>query len=101
MKEDIEDQLDAKTLVFAQEESAGTRFNAERWLDDYIYFDIHDIFFVEFPVLLHEWLVGLASRHTNYQTREITKWSDQLVQEMTNVSNVVSRDVDFWFDSTL
>ena len=101
MKEEIEDWLDAKTLVFAQEESAGTRFSTERWLDDYIYSDIHEIFFVEFPVLLHEWLVGLASRRTNYQTRKITKWSDQLVQEVTNVSNVVSRAVDFWVDSIL
>ena len=78
-KEEIEDWMDAKTLVFAQEESAGTRFSAKRWLDEYIYSDIHEIFFVEFPILLHEWLVGLASRRTNYQTREITKWSDQLV----------------------
>ena len=72
MKEDIEDWMDAKTLAFTKEESAGTRFSAERWLDDYIYSDIHEIFFVDFPILLHEWLVGLASRRTNCQTREIT-----------------------------
>ena len=95
MKEEIEDWLDAKKPVFVQEESTGTWFRAERWLDDYIYSNIHKIFFVEFPVLLHEWLVGLASRRTNYQIREITKWSDQLVQEVTSVSNIVSRAVDF------
>ena len=69
--------MDAKTLVFVQEESAGTWFSKKRWLDDYIYSDIHEIFFAEFPILLHEWLVGLASRQTNYQTREISEWSDQ------------------------
>ena len=79
MKEEIEDWLDAKTLVFAQEESAGMWFSIERWLDNYIYSNIHKIFFAEFPVLLNEWLVGLASRRTNYQTREISEWSDQLV----------------------
>ena len=62
MKEDIEDWMEAKTLEFAQEESAETWFRSERWLDDYIYFDIHEILFAEFPILLHEWLVGLASR---------------------------------------
>ena len=66
MKEEIEDWLEAKTLDFAQEESAGTWFSAERWLDDYIYSNIHEIFFVEFPVLLHEWMVGLDSKRTNY-----------------------------------
>ena len=98
--EEIEYWLDAKTLAFAQEESVGMRVSIERWLDDYIYSDIHEIF-VEFPVLLHEWLVGLASRRTNYQTREINDWSNQLVQEITSVSNVVSRAVDFWVDSIL
>ena len=93
--------MDAKTLVFAQEKSAGTQFNTERWLDDYIYSDIHEIFFAEFPILLHEWLVGLASRRTNYQTREITEWSDQLAQEVTSVSNAISKAVDFWVDSIL
>ena len=95
MKEDIEDWLDAKTLVFVQEESAGTQFSIERWLVDYIFFDIHEIFFIEFPVLLHEWLLGLKSRRTNSQTREITEWSDQMVQEVTSISNVVSRAIDF------
>ena len=66
MKEEIEDSLDAKMLVVAQEERKGTQFNAERWLDEYIYSNIHKIFFAEFLVLLHEWLVGLASRWTNY-----------------------------------
>ena len=75
--------------------------SAGRWLDDYIYSDIHEILFVEFPILLHEWLVGLASRWTNYQTREITEWSDQMVQEITSVSNAISRAVDFWVDSIL
>ena len=51
MKEEIEDRLDAKTLVFTQEESAGTQFSGEIWLDGYIYSDIHDIFFAYFPVM--------------------------------------------------
>ena len=55
-KEEIEDWMEAKILAFAQEESAGTWFSTEIWLDDYIYSDIHKIFFVEFPVILHEWL---------------------------------------------
>ena len=62
MKEEIEYYLDAKTLVFMQEESIGTWLSIERWLDEHIYFDIHEIFFVEFPILLHEWLVGLAAK---------------------------------------
>ena len=93
--------MEAKTLAFVEEESGGMRVSAERWLDDYIYSDIHKILFAEFLVLLHKWLVGLASRQTNCQTRDITEWSDQLVQEVTSVSNVVSRAIDFWVDIIL
>ena len=53
-------------MVFAQEESEGTWLSAEIWLDEYIYSNIHEIFFVEFPILLHEWLVGLAAKQTNF-----------------------------------
>ena len=46
--------MDSKTLAFAQEESVGKRLSAENWIDEYIYSDIHDIFFAEFHILLHE-----------------------------------------------
>jgi hypothetical protein len=30
--------------------------NVEQWKNRYIYNDMHEIFFVEFPCLLYEWL---------------------------------------------
>ena len=74
---------------------------AEDWLDRYIYSDIHEIFFAEFPIVLHEWLSILATRKTNFQKSEAVEWSNQLVHEITSVSNTVSRAVDFWVDSIL
>ena len=70
-------------------------------MDEYIYFDIHEVFFAEFPIVMHEWLSILARRQTNFQRRETVKWNDQLVHEVTNVSNTISRAVDFWVDSIL
>ena len=73
----------------------------ENWLDRYIYSDIHEIFFAEFPIVLHEWLSILATRQTNFQRREAVEWSAQLIRELTIVSNPISRAVDFWVDSIL
>ena len=73
----------------------------EKWIDKYIYSDIHEIFFVEFPILLHEWLSRLETKQTNFQRRETVEWSDQLVCEVTSVSNTIFRAVDFWVDSIL
>ena len=62
MKKEIEDWLDSKMLAFTQEKSTGTWLSTEKWIDEYIYSDIHEIFFVEFPILLHEWLLILATK---------------------------------------
>ena len=88
-------------LTFAQEESEGSRLSVENGLDQYIYSDIDKIFFVEFPIVLYECLSRLATRQTNFQRREAVEWSDQLVREITNVSNPISRVVDFWVDDIL
>ena len=64
-------------LVFVQEDSAGTWLSAEIWLDEYIYSDIHEIFFPKFPVLPHEWLVDL------HLDRPISK-EGRLVSGLTN-----------------
>ena len=100
-KNGVEDWLESKMLVFVQEESRGSRLIAENLVGKYIYSDIHDIFFVEFPVILHKWLWRLATRQTNSQRREAVEWNDQLVCEVTSVSNTISRAVDFWVDSIL
>ena len=62
MKDEIEDWMDYKTLAFTEEESVGTRLSIEKWIDEYIYSDIHEIFFAEFPILLHEWLSRLVTK---------------------------------------
>ena len=101
MKNEIEYWLDSKTLEFAQEESTRTWLSAKKWIDKYIYSDIHKIFFVGFPILLHEWLSILATKQTNFERRETVEWSDQLVREVTSVSNTISRAIDFWVDRIL
>ena len=52
--------VDFKALEFAREESKGSWWNPTEWLGQYIYLDIHDILFFEFPIVLHEWLSKYA-----------------------------------------
>ena len=63
-----------------------TRLSTENWIDEYIYSDIHEIFFAEFPILLYEWLSRLVTKQTNFQRRDTVKWSDHLVREVTSVT---------------
>ena len=75
--------------------------SVENWEDEYIYSDIHEVLFVEFPIILYEWLTILATRETNIQRIEAIEWNDQLVYEVTSVSNAISRAIDFWVESIL
>ena len=45
-KKEIEDWLDSKTLVFVQEESAGTWLSTDKGIGEYMYSDIYEILFV-------------------------------------------------------
>ena len=51
--------------------------------------------------MLHEWLSRLVTRQTKFQRREAIKWSAQLIHKLTNVSDPISIDVDFWVDHSL
>ena len=75
--------------------------SVENWVDHYIYTDIHEILFAKFPIVLHEWLSILVRRKKNFKIRESLEWSDQLVCEVTIVSNTISRAVDFLVDIIL
>ena len=59
---EIQEWVDSKALEFAREESEGSRLNPTKWLEKYIYTDIHEILFCEFPILLYEWLLKLATQ---------------------------------------
>ena len=100
-KNEIEDWLELKMLAFTQEESAGSQWSVENWVDQYIYTDIHKIFFAKFPIVLHEWLSILTRRQKNFHRREVVEWNDQLVCEVTSVSKTISRAVNFWVENIL
>ena len=75
--------------------------SAKNWVNEHIYFDIHEVFFSELPHLLHEWFLRLVTKKKKFQIREAIKWSGELVYEVSSVSNPISRAFDFWVDSIL
>ena len=51
--------------------------------------------------MLHEWFSILATRRTNFQTREVVEWSAQLICKLVAVSKPISRAVDFCVNNIL
>ena len=75
MKLKIQSRVDAKELDFAQKEIEGSRWASTKWLEWYIYFDIHEILFSEFRIVLYEWLSKLKTHKNKSQGGEPTKWT--------------------------
>ena len=58
-KNEIEEWVESKMIAFAQEERVGSWLSAKKGVDKYTYSDIHEIFFAEFPIVLHKWFSRL------------------------------------------
>ena len=101
MKPEIQDWVEAKELEFARKESEGYRWTPTKWLGQYIHSDIHEIFFVEFPIVLHEWFSKLETQQRNFQGGEPREWSPYLIERLKRVNNPISRVVDFGVDRIL
>jgi len=53
--------VDLKLHEFVIQENKNSWILEEQWLDHYILMDIHEIFFVTFPIELYEWIAKLAA----------------------------------------
>jgi hypothetical protein len=73
----------------------------EQWMQRYVYTELHEIFFGEFPIILTEWLERLVENTGRYQNATPRNWTPELVRQLNYVSNNTSHAVDFWLDSIL
>jgi hypothetical protein len=70
-------------------------------LGRYIFTDIHNIFFGGIHQELYEWLARLADTQFEIRFRPLVVWMSMLIKKVKRVDNVVSREVDHWFDNTI
>jgi hypothetical protein len=71
----------------------------KKWMQWYVYMDLHEIFFGEFTIILTEWLERLAEKNGRYMDTTLGNWIPELVRQVNYVSNPTTRAIDFWFDS--
>ena len=55
-KEDIGWWLETKECGFARDQNKNLQISREQWLQRYIFTNLHEILFVDFPIVLDEWL---------------------------------------------
>ena len=98
---EIEGWFDLKLQEFVEDENQNPNLSMSHWLDIYIHEGPHKCFFCEFPVVLYDWLENFTSKKTNFQGGELTSWAPEMIQELQEIDNKASWDVEVWLDSIL
>jgi hypothetical protein len=52
-----------KELECVQKESINLNLTLHKYLDKYVFSELHEVFFCDFPHLLQEWLLRLKENH--------------------------------------
>ena len=97
-KEKIEGWLRTKELEFAQKDNRNPRITPRKYLDKYVFTDLHEVFFCDFPHLLQEWMLRLKDNHATNRIRKID-WTPVQIQQLQQVNNKFTRAIHFWLDS--
>ena len=79
LKEEIENWVEAKEKEFVEKENRNVRILTKKWLQRYVFSDIHEIFFATFPTELHAWLSRLAKNETFSHSDRLAKWTLELI----------------------
>ena len=67
----------------------------KKWMQRYVYIDLHEIFFGEFPIILTEWLQILVEKIGRYSVAVPRNWTPELVIQLNYVSNPATRAIYF------
>jgi hypothetical protein len=86
-----------KEDVFSWRENQGMNVNVERWKDKYLYINMHEIFFVEFPHLLYEWLKRKNSTNIALRPLESVVWDQATIDRLKELDNKWDQSIVFWF----
>jgi len=95
--EEIQDWLTAKEDEFARWETQGLNTNVKWWKDKYIYYDMHELFIIEFLYLLYKWLKSYTTTNTSLRPQKPLVWDQVTIDMMKALDNKWIQAINFWF----
>jgi len=70
-KEEIESWLKTKESKFAQKHNKNPKITPRKYMDTYVFSDLHEVFSSDFPHVLQEWILRLKYNHATNRIRKI------------------------------
>lgn len=83
------------------QENRNPQIAEERWLDRYIYTEIHEIFFASFSTELYEWIARLADSQGRCRVEQPIVWTTELVHRIEAAKDKITWVVDHWLDQVI
>jgi len=88
-------------MEFVVRENINPNRSVKDWLQDHIYSNLQDILFCAFPIILTEWLLRLCEENATWRNVGPRESTPQLIKQMKEISNPISRTIDFRIVSIL
>jgi hypothetical protein len=73
-KEEIKSWLKTKELDFTQQDNRNHRVRPHKYLEKYVFTDLHEVFLCDFPHLLQERILRLKDNHAKNRIRQL-EWT--------------------------
>jgi hypothetical protein len=73
------------------------RMNVKKWKDGYLYTYMHDIFFIEFPCLLYEWMKRKTATNSIVWPLEPVVWDQSMLDRLKVLDNKWNRAINLCF----
>jgi hypothetical protein len=58
-----ETYLRTKEPDFAQKDNRNPKMTPQKYLEKYVFIDLHEVFFYDFPHLFQDWIIRLKDNH--------------------------------------
>jgi hypothetical protein len=91
---EIERWLKTKEIEFAHKDNRNPNLTLCKYLDKYIFTDLHELFFYVFPHILQEWIKILKDNHPTNWIRQL-EWNLEEITQLQRNDNKFTRAVDF------
>jgi hypothetical protein len=86
-KEEIGHWFDVKEINVFVDQNKNPWINTKKCLQRYVFTNLHEIFFVDFPSVLVEWIQIFFEQIGRYQTAVLRNWTHELIQQVNGVTN--------------
>jgi hypothetical protein len=90
--------VEKKELEFTQKDNINPKITSCKYMNKYVFSDLLEVFFCDFPHVLQEWLLRLKEIHPTNRIKQI-KSNHVYIVQLQQVNNKFMGAVDFWLYS--